>query len=260
MSEIVTFPFNREDFDQIKGYKFGRNWPVVYVLENKKEIYIGQTINAYYRSKQHYENPERAKLKEIHIITDEEFNVSAALDIESWLIQYISADGKFTLQNGNGGLKNHNYYDRVKYKTKFEIAWENLREKGLVQNSLVDLKNSDLFKYSPYKSLTEDQLFVAKHIYKDILKNEFNTFVVNGKPGTGKTILATYLFKYLKEKDETKDMKIGLVVPMASLRKTISKVFSKIKGLLAISRAANFFWVILSARVISSIKKVFCKT
>lgn len=231
MSEIITFPFNKEDFGQIKGYKFGRNWPVVYVLEDKKEIYIGQTINVYYRSKQHYENPERAKLKEIHIITDEEFNVSAALDIESWLIQYISADGKFTLQNGNGGLKNHNYYDRVKYKTKFEIAWENLREKGLVKNSLVDLKNSDLFKYSPYKSLTEDQLFVAKHIYKDILKNEFNTFVVKGKPGTGKTILATYLFKYLKDQDETKNMKIGLVVPMASLRKTISKVFSKIKGL-----------------------------
>jgi len=231
MSEIRTFPFNKEDFDQIKGYKFGRNWPVVYVLEDKKEIYIGQTVNAYYRSKQHYENSERAKLKEIHIITDSEFNVSAALDIESWLIQYISADGKFILQNGNGGLKNHDYYDRVKYKTKFEIVWENLREKGLVKNSLVDLKNSDLFKYSPYKSLTEDQLFVAKDIYKDILKNEFNTFVVNGKPGTGKTILATYLFKYLKEKDETKNMKIGLVVPMASLRKTISKVFSKIKGL-----------------------------
>ncbi|MCX6747914.1 MAG: DUF2075 domain-containing protein, partial [Candidatus Nomurabacteria bacterium] len=128
MSDIKTFPFNKEDFDQIKNFKFGKNWPVVYVLEDKKEIYIGQTVNAHARSKQHYENPERSKLKSIHIITDEEFNVSAALDIESWLIQYISADGLFTLQNGNGGLKNHNYYDRVKYKTKFEIAWDNLRQ------------------------------------------------------------------------------------------------------------------------------------
>jgi len=231
MSDIKTFPFNKEDFDQIKNYKFGRNWPVVYVLEDKKEIYIGQTVNAYFRSKQHYENPDRSKLKEIHIISDEEFNVSAALDIESWLIQYISADGQFILQNGNGGLKNHNYYDRVKYKTKFEIAWENLREMGLVKNTLADLKNSDLFKYSPYKSLTEDQFFVAKQIFKGIKENEINTFVVNGKPGTGKTILATYLFKYLKEKEETKNMNIGLVVPMASLRATIGKVFSKIKGL-----------------------------
>ncbi len=231
MSEIKTFSFDKEKFDKIREYKFGRNWPVVYIIEDKNEVYVGQTVNAFYRSKQHYENPDRKKLKDIHIITDEEFNVSAALDIESWLIQYMSADGKYTLQNGNGGLKNHNYYDRVKYKTKFEIAWENLREMGLVKNTLEDLKNSDLFKYSPYKSLTEDQFFVAKQIFKDIQKNEYNTFIVNGKPGTGKTILATYLFKYLKEKDETKNLKIGLVVPMASLRKTIGKVFSKTKGL-----------------------------
>lgn len=231
MSDIKTFPFNKEDFDQIKDFKFGKNWPVVYLLEDKKEIYIGQTVNVHARSKQHYENPERAKLKQIHIITDEEFNVSAAFDIEAWLIQYISADEKFVLQNSNGGLKNHNYYDKAKYKAKFEIAWDNLRQMGLVKNTLEDLKNSDLFKYSPYKSLTEDQFTVARQIFKDIKKNEINTFIINGKPGTGKTILATYLFKYLKEQEETKNMNIGLVVPMASLRKTIAKVFSKIKGL-----------------------------
>lgn len=231
MSDIKTFAFNKDNFDQIREYKFGRNWPVVYIIKDEKEIYIGQTVNAYYRSKQHSENPEKIKLKDIHIITDEEFNVSAALDIESWLIQYISADGKYIIQNGNGGLKNHNYYDKVKYKTKFEIAWDDLREKGIVQNTLEDLKNSDLFKYSPYKSLTEDQFSAAKKIFKDIKNNLTNTIIVNGKPGTGKTILATYLFKYLKEQEETKNLKIGLVVPMASLRKTISRVFSKIKGL-----------------------------
>jgi uncharacterized protein len=200
MAEIKTFPFNKDDFEKIRDYKFGKNWPVVYLLENSNEIYVGQTINAYHRSKQHYENPERRKLNEIHIITDDEFNVSAALDIESWLIQYISADGKFVIQNGNGGLKNHNYYDRAKYKSKFEIAWDDLRDKGLVENTLEDLKNSDLFKYSPYKSLTTDQLFVAKQIFKEIKQNEVGSFIISGKPGTGKTILATYLFKFLKEK------------------------------------------------------------
>ncbi len=231
MADIKTFSFDKNRFDEIKAYKFGRNWPVVYIMKNEEEIYIGQTVNAYYRSKQHSENPERLKLKDIHIITDEEFNVSAALDIESWLIQYIAADGKYMVQNSNSGLKNHNYYDKVKYKTKFEIAWDDLREKGIVKNTLEDLKNSDLFKYSPYKSLTEDQFSVAKKIFKDIKNNPTNTIIVNGKPGTGKTILATYLFKYLKEQEETRNLKIGLVVPMASLRKTIGKVFSKIKGL-----------------------------
>lgn len=230
MSQIKTFCFDRDSFEQIKKYQFGKNWPAVYVLENQKEIYIGQTVSVYDRSKQHYENPERRRLDQVHIISDEEFNVSAALDIESWLIQYISADGRYIIQNGNGGLKNHNYYDKVKYRTKFELTWEILREKGIVNNSLEDLKNSDLFKYSPYKSLTEDQLFVARSIINDIEKGVASTFIVRGKPGTGKTILATYLLKYLKDKTETKNLNAGLVVPMAGLRKTISKVFSKIKG------------------------------
>lgn len=231
MTKIKTFPFNKRDFDQIKDFQYGRNWPVVYIIRDKKEIYVGQTVNAYYRCKQHHDNPERSKLKEIDIITDEEFNISAAFDIESWLIQYISADEKFIIQNSNGGLKNHNYYDKVRYKTKFELIWENLRENGLVKNTLGDLKNSDLFKYSPYKSLTEDQYDISRKIFNDIKNGQHPTFIVKGKPGTGKTILATYLFKYLKDQEETKNMNIGLVVPMTALRKTIGRVFSKIKGL-----------------------------
>lgn len=231
MSEIHSFKFHKDNFEDIKKYRFGKNWPVVYVAHNQNEVYIGETINAFYRSKQHYENPIRRALSTIHVIGDEEFNKSATLDIESWLIQYMSADQKFVLQNGNAGLQNHNYYDRQKYKTKFEEIWEKLREMGLARSTLRDLKNTDLFKYSPYKTLTEDQFVVARQVYKDIRSNKSKTYIVHGKPGTGKTILATYLFKYLKEQEETKNLTIGLVVPMASLRKTIAKVFSKIKGL-----------------------------
>lgn len=231
MSEIKTFSFSKEGFEEVKEYKFGKNWPVVYVLENQKEVYVGQTVSAHSRAKQHFENPERRKLSQMHVITDDEFNVSAALDIESWLIQYIAADGKYVIQNSNGGLKNHNYYDKVKYKTKFEAVWDSLREKGIVLNTLNHLKNSDLFKYSPYKTLTEDQLIIAKAIVRDLKNLPSATFIISGKPGTGKTILATYICKFLQEKEETKNLKVGLVVPMSSLRVTIRKVFSKIKGL-----------------------------
>ncbi len=231
MPDIKTFAFDKNKFDQIRNYKFGKNWPVVYIAENGKEMYVGETVNAYFRSKQHYENLDRRRLKTIHILTDEEFNKSAALDIESWIIQYMSADGQFILQNGNGGLQNHNYFDRAKYKAKFELSWQKLREMGLARNALEDLKNSDLFKYSPYKSLTEDQFFIARKIFNDLQENVNNTYIINGKPGTGKTILATYLFKYLKEKEETKHLQMALIVPMSSLRTTIKKVFSKIKGL-----------------------------
>jgi hypothetical protein len=36
------------------------------------------------------------------------------------------------------------------------------------------------------------------------------------------------LIKYLKDKQETKHLNIGLVVPMAGLRKTFKKVFKNI--------------------------------
>jgi len=231
MSDITTFPFNKVQFNKIKDYKFGQDWPVVYMIENGQEIYIGETSNAYVRSSQHFDNPERSKLNQIHLITDEEYNKSATMDIEAWLIEYISADGIFNLQNGNSGLRNHNYYDREKYKAKFELIWQKLKEKALVKNELIQIKNSNIFKYSPYKSLTDDQIIITNNLYKNIIEGSKKTFIINGQPGTGKTILAIYLIKYLKEQENTKDLEVGLVIPMTSLRGTLRKVFSKITGL-----------------------------
>jgi uncharacterized protein len=231
MSDIKTFQFKKSEFDRIKQYNFGLNWPVVYLIEDGKELYVGETINAYNRSNQHYERAERRKLHNIHIITDEEYNKSAALDIESSLIQYLAADGKFVLQNGNHGLQNHNYFDREKYQAKFELIWEELKAMSLAKNELVQIRNSDLFKYSPYKALTGDQIIVANELLHNIQLKTNKTFIVNGGPGTGKTILATYLFKRLNELKETKNLKVGLVIPMTSLRQTLKKVFKNIKGL-----------------------------
>lgn len=168
MPNIKTFEFNKCKFEEIKKFSFGFNWPVVYLIEDGKEVYIGESVNVYMRSNQHYEKPERRRLNNIHIINDEEYNKSTTLDIESSLIQYISADGKFILQNGNNGLKNHNYFDRQKYQAKFEIIWQKLKKMKLVQNDLDQIRNSDLFKYSPYKALTIDQKMVANELINEI--------------------------------------------------------------------------------------------
>lgn len=230
-SDIKSFSFDKDKFSEIGAYHFGKNWPVVYLLEDGKEIYVGETTNVYSRSKQHYENPERSKLKNIHIITDEEYNISAALDIESMLIQHIIADEKFVVQNGNGGLSDHNYFDREKYKAKFDILWEDLREKQLVKKDLLEIRNSQIFKFSPYKNLTEDQVEIV-NVVKGILKNkETQSIVINGGPGTGKTILATFMVKNILEDEKLKNLKVGLVVPMSSLRNTLKSVFSHVKGL-----------------------------
>ncbi len=223
--KIKSFEFNRAGFDDIKRYHFGVNWPSVYLIQNSKEIYIGEAVNVFNRSRQHYESPERRKLDTIHLITDEDFNKSAALDIESLMIQYMLADGKFVLQNKASGLVDHNYYDKEKYRAKFEIVWEELRQMSLVENELIQIRNTNLFKYSPYKALTSDQLDISEEIIKRIKMGSVGPYMIKGGPGTGKTILATHLIKRLKEEEKLSGLKIGLVIPMTSLRGTLKDVF-----------------------------------
>ena len=232
-SKIKTFEFSRAGFEDIRRYHFGQNWPSVYLIQNTKEAYVGEAVSVYNRSRQHYESIQRRALNKIHLITDDEFNKSAALDIESLLIQYMIADGKFTLQNKASGLVDHNYFDKEKYRAKFDLLWDELKTMELVKNELVDIRNTNLFKFSPYKALSEDQNNVGEKILERISTSPSGTFIVNGGPGTGKTILATHLIKRFKEIEKLSGLKVGLVIPMTSLRSSLQRVFRKVPGLKA---------------------------
>ena len=102
MTTIKSVPFTKEGFTQFKNLSHGYNWPVVYIIEDGQEAYIGETTNIYSRSNQHFKKDNRRKLLNIHVISDDEYNKSATLDTESLLIQYMFADGSRKLQNGNG--------------------------------------------------------------------------------------------------------------------------------------------------------------
>jgi hypothetical protein len=259
MAEISTLKFNDGTPLKLKNIKYGSDWPVVYIINNNEEAYVGETTDASIRSNQHLANQVRRSLNQINIIADDTFNKSSILDLESFLIKYMSADNKFKLQNGNGGLQNHNYYQRKMYEDKFREIWLQLKSKGLVKNDLRMIENTDLFKYSPYKSLTVDQYMIVNDILSDLAtlvnKKEPATFVVEGGAGTGKTILGIYILKLLMQAKDAKqieieedqveqnlsdilkindavdDLKIGLVIPMDNLRTTLKKVFKHIKGL-----------------------------
>lgn len=49
MSELSTFSFDQKGVEKIRAHKYGSNWPVVYLIENGKELYVGETIRAYSR-------------------------------------------------------------------------------------------------------------------------------------------------------------------------------------------------------------------
>lgn len=255
---ISKHTFSKDTIREISNNQFVKNqWPLIYIISSDtiKEAYVGESTNALSRMLNHLTNEERLKLSTLHLITSDKFNKSAALDIENNLIKYISADGKYKLQNGNAGLTLHNYYQKDLYFEIFKTIWLELRKENLNINALRKIDNSDLFKYSPYKSLSPDQYDAVTQLLQILISDEPSRTFVKGSAGTGKTILAIYLIKLLKTdyrnydigedeissnddfklistiKDKFINPSIALVIPMTSLRKTLKTVFKSIKGL-----------------------------
>lgn len=258
-AKIHEFGFSEVALNEVRDTRHCKNWPVAYLLNNKREIYIGKTTDMSRRAWQHFQNPERKRLKEMRVIDDDIFNKSAIQDLEAFLIENFAADGKFTLQNGNRGLRQHNYYQRKLYTDNFKDIWKQLQSIGLAEHSLQTIRNSDIFKYSPYKSLSDDQErtlnSLLSDLYEDFRTEKDSTYIVRGGAGTGKSVLAIYLIKLLCDADRfdeviaaeepernkildgihknAKNLKIGFVVPMISFNKTMKKVFKGVDGLSA---------------------------
>ncbi len=236
-----------------------KNWPVVYTLHGDKGIYVGETTNAAGRVIQHLSTEDKKALRRVQIIFNDMFNKSACLDLESHLIRYFSADAKYRVLNKNAGLTDADYFDRDTYRQSFDELFEDLRKEGIFTRSIPDIENSDLFKFSPFKALNRDQAVAVDGILDVLLRHiedyHTGTIVVQGDPGTGKTIVAVYLVKLLMDiaasrpgeeldedtlfseffrgnaRDLLTDVRIGLVIPQQSLRKTLQRVFKQTPSL-----------------------------
>ena len=260
-SKIIRFPFSSNSAKQLATIEPKlANWPVVYTIRNSSQIYVGETTSAEMRMRQHAESASKRELEEVSVILDETFNKSACLDLESQLIKYFFADEKFEVLNGNSGIMESDYFDRDRYQKTFDRIFGLLCEQGVLTRSVPELVNSDFFKYSPFKSLNNEQSAAVTDILENLLINIKRavgaTFVVQGSPGTGKTIVAIYLMKLiadLKRLDESeapseesqfhefffganrelafKLENCALVIPQLSLRASIKKVFKKTPGL-----------------------------
>ena len=207
------------------------NWPMLYILENGKQAYIGESTHAKTRMTQHATVEEKRIFNKVHFIYSKMFNQSVTFDYESKLIQYIVADELFQVTNRNHGIADKQYFEKAKYDKQFEGLWRKLQKEKLVKHSLEEIENSDLFKYSPYKELNDCQRQAVEDILEKIRNCSVKRIVVNGMPGSGKTIVAVYLMKYLTDSPEYSEKKIGFVVPQTSLRKTMKAVFKSIYGL-----------------------------
>lgn len=235
------------------------NWPVVYTLDDDRSVYVGETGDAIKRLKDHLASPDKEGLERARIVIGEEFNKSVCLDLEAWLINLFAGDGKYAVLNGNGGQADRDYFRRDEYRRSFDTVFEEMRAQGLFERSLPEIENGDLFKLSPFKALTPDQAIAVEQIVEGLIgglgSGSPTMSVVEGDPGTGKTVVAIYLIKLLRDIgranpgdpadedarfaeffdaphiDLLRDLRIGLVVPQQSLRSSIKKVFAKTPGL-----------------------------
>lgn len=237
-----------------------RNWPVVYVLDGADargaaSVYVGETVSAVSRIRQHLANPTKEGFRSVRVVIDETHNKSVCLDLESHLIRWLAGDGQFLVMNGNEGIVDARYYERELYRESFRGIFEKLRSEGVFQRSIPEIENSDLFKLSPFKVLTHEQAIAVEDIVEGLLEDLAvgapSASVIEGHPGTGKTIVAIFLMKLLADirdhddADEVepdsifaeffvpenrtlfKGLRIGFVVPQQSLRESIKRVFRK---------------------------------
>lgn len=261
MTSIRRLPFRRADIEaQARIETRLADWPVVYVIDGgarPKKVYVGETNRVQQRMRQHLEGPKGgAGLESVRVVLDDRYNKSVCLDLESHLIRWFHGDGQFDILNGNDGLTDAQYYDRALYRESFRDVFEALRSEGLFSRSIPQIENSDLFKLSPFKALTADQAIAVEDIVDGLLQDLMHpdresTLVVQGNPGTGKTIIAIYLMKLLADirdfdghddvepdsmfseyfvpenRDLLKDLRMALVIPQQSLRESVKKVFKK---------------------------------
>ncbi|MGO1770324.1 MAG: DNA/RNA helicase domain-containing protein [Microbacterium sp.] len=259
--EVSRQPFTATAVDALAGAgERYTNWPVVYVLSDDRFVYVGETLNAAKRLRQHRDARSRNRaMTQMRIVLHDRFNKSACLDLESQLIRYFGGDGHLQVRNRNDGVTDADYFDREAYQQTFAEIFEHLRAEGLFAQSRHEIRNSDLFKLSPFKALAPEQRAAVEGIldglFDDLESGRRSMSVVEGAAGTGKTVVAVYLLKLLRDIAEAgdgdayetdsvfsdyflpgyrqlaADLRVGLVIPQQSLRASVQKVFRRTPGL-----------------------------
>jgi len=140
--EIERLPFSKEAVSVwAQADPRHRNWPVVYLLGDGREggpsanstsdVYVGESLNAASRMRQHLESVEKAHLRSMRVVIDRTFNKSVCLDLESYLIRLLAGDGAYRVLNRNDGITEADYFDRSSYRESFREVFDQLRADGV---------------------------------------------------------------------------------------------------------------------------------
>ncbi|MGG0506268.1 DNA/RNA helicase domain-containing protein [Priestia megaterium] len=235
LSSFEVIKKTRNDFEQINFRDFDIDTvPVVYIQRDKKNLYVGKSTDIYGRFSTHLKDI-RKTFTEIIIIKSALFNESSIKHIETLLIDYLLADSKFNLLNKIKGQNIHSYNGIEDVNNMFMEIWSKLIEEGIASEQLGEIHNKFIYKYSPFKMLSSNQIKVCQKILEAIEYTSESRHLITGDPGTGKTIVLTnILYAIVYDQTTGKDREgldredVALVIPqnhsLGSYKDLIRKV------------------------------------
>lgn len=215
--------------------KYLLRYPTVYIINDKKrennfEVYVGETADIRNRTRQHlnvdtklkpfWEDFSTSSNSSMYVIGHEMFNKSLTLDIENRLMQYLlSVDNISRVHNSRTNQQNE-YYTSEKLDEIFSDIWGTLNKKNKVLFPIESIiKDSAIFKASPFHKLTQEQINAKEEILNKIkesiiLDEEGQLLIVEGEAGSGKTVLMSTLLYELKKYNLNldKDLDIHLLI------------------------------------------------
>lgn len=215
--------------------KYLLHYPTVYIINDKKrennfEVYVGETADIRNRTHQHlnvdtklkpfWEGFSSSSNSSMYVIGHEMFNKSLTLDIENRLMQYLlSVDNISRVHNSRTNQQNE-YYTSEKLDEIFSDIWGTLNKKNKILFPIESIiKDSAIFKASPFHKLTQEQINAKEEILNKIkeaiiLDEEGQLLIVEGEAGSGKTVLMSTLLYELKKYNLNldKDLDIHLLV------------------------------------------------
>lgn len=232
---ITTFDYaNDYTPEEFCRWKLPNDYHCVYILENGTDAYIGESLRVVKRAQEHIWEHSGWHFTHIHIITADFMEGTPAEHYEKLLIRLMKVDGRFNIVNRKDG--NDTHYERINhFELLFDCLWDQLVEKNLVKTKKFQLiLNSNAYKYSPYTILTPEQSKALTHIVNVLNSDETAPYsadyarrpiLINGVAGTGKTVVATSLFHFLRNDAVYKCKKIALVVANEQMRNILKDVF-----------------------------------
>ncbi|AIU31478.1 Hypothetical protein Cul210931_2166 [Corynebacterium ulcerans] len=201
------------------------DYPTVYIIHDKStnssakpssySVYVGETTDIHRRTLQHVKKglqkrPEwqhfaDSNTAEMYVVGHPLFNKSLTLDIEHRLIHYmLSMDTVSTVLNSRGNQQNK-YYTQEHFDQVFTKIWKGLRTHDSVLFPAEKvIKDSALFKASPFHKLTREQIEAKEevlHVIEDALRSDATGQLIriHGEAGSGKTVLLSSLFYELTQ-------------------------------------------------------------